>query len=174
MTRPIASGRVNVTVRTVPARRGRRIADARCAGDSLHHVVASGEALSPDAVRALEAELRGLGAANLDDREFPAARTFNVLAGEGRRHDEGHRPEEPQEEPGVPLHELGPDRRADGHPVALDHVGARDLLDQRPRQGFEKADVDGPGKHRLELIAAQSCKEICFSQTANSVFDHCT
>ena len=35
------------------------------------------------------------------------------------------------------------------------HVGPRNLLDQRPGEGFEQADVDRAGKHRLELVAAE-------------------
>jgi hypothetical protein len=49
-----------------------------------------------------------------------------------------------------------PDRRADRHLVALDRVRPRDLLDEGPGERLEKTDVHRAGKHRLELIAAQS------------------
>ena len=48
------------------------------------------------------------------------------------------------------------DRGADRHLVAFDHVRPRDLLDQRPGKRFEQADVDRPGQHRLELVAAEA------------------
>ena len=48
-----------------------------------------------------------------------------------------------------------PDRRSDRHLVALDHVGPRDLLDQRARERFEQADVGAAGQHRLEFVAAE-------------------
>ena len=48
------------------------------------------------------------------------------------------------------------DRGADRHLVAFDHVGPRDLLDQRPGERFQQADVDAAGKHRLELVAAET------------------
>ena len=47
------------------------------------------------------------------------------------------------------------DRSANCHVVALDRIGSRDLFDQRSAQRFDEADVHGPGKDRLELIAAQ-------------------
>ena len=49
-----------------------------------------------------------------------------------------------------------PDRRADRHLMAFDHVGARDLLDQRSGERFEQADVDRAGQHRLEFVAAEA------------------
>ncbi len=48
-----------------------------------------------------------------------------------------------------------PDRRADGHLVALDHVGARNLLDQGLGKRFQQAGFDSAGKHRLKLVAAK-------------------
>ena len=48
------------------------------------------------------------------------------------------------------------DRSADGDAVALDRIGPRNLLDQRPRQAFEQSGFDRAGKHRLELVAAQA------------------
>ena len=47
------------------------------------------------------------------------------------------------------------DRGSDRDLVAFDHVGARDLLDQRPRERFEQADVGAAGEHGLEFVAAQ-------------------
>ena len=49
-----------------------------------------------------------------------------------------------------------PDRGADGDPVALDQIGARDLLDQRPREALEQPGLDRARKHGLELVPAQS------------------
>ena len=48
------------------------------------------------------------------------------------------------------------DRRADRDLVSFDHIGSRDLLDQRSGERFEQADVDRAGKHRLELVAAEA------------------
>ena len=47
------------------------------------------------------------------------------------------------------------DRRADRDLVALDHIGARHLLDQRLGERFEQPGFGGAGKHRLELVAAK-------------------
>ncbi len=47
------------------------------------------------------------------------------------------------------------DGGADRHLVAFDHVGARDLFDQGPRERFEQADVGAAGQHGLEFVAAQ-------------------
>ena len=48
------------------------------------------------------------------------------------------------------------DRCADRHLVALDHVRARDLLDEGAGERLEQADVDHARKHRLELVAAEA------------------
>ena len=48
-----------------------------------------------------------------------------------------------------------PDRSADRHAIALDHIRARDLLDQRARERLEQTNIDHPRQHRLEFVAAQ-------------------
>ena len=48
------------------------------------------------------------------------------------------------------------DRGADRDLVAFDRIGPRDLLDQRPGERLQKADVDRAGKHRLEFVAAEA------------------
>src|SRR3954463_853534 len=48
------------------------------------------------------------------------------------------------------------DRCPDRYLMTLDDIGARDLLDQRPRKRFKKADIDRSGKHGLEFVAAET------------------
>ncbi|HWJ37736.1 MAG TPA: hypothetical protein VNR86_03130 [Sphingomicrobium sp.] len=49
-----------------------------------------------------------------------------------------------------------PHRCPDRHLVALDHVGAGDLLDQRPCKRFEEPELDCAWKHGLELVASKT------------------
>ena len=48
------------------------------------------------------------------------------------------------------------DRCADHDAIALDHVRARDLLDQCARKAFEQTGLNRPRQHRLEFVPAQT------------------